>query len=292
MVTIDEGNALGKALNDPGASAMVGETLRELWTGADSGQRNADKGKRRRVRRREYTFALVCGFVLSVAAKLFSGDSLTLGTPQRFLLVWCGAPDLPDEPVADPGEITVKVPAPVGTGPTLTLCAELIAEIQAQLRARLRTGGTDDETESHRIAQHVRIAVALAIIDGRTVADETDWELAATMLDTSAAVAAYALSSQRNRQNKAKRAERSEKLAYDMEAAEARRTPEGQVRARLLGYLAEAGGSAKWNGVGGLHRRFNGKQYQLARAVRDALATEGKIAVTQVGRSEYVTQLT
>ena len=39
---------------------------------------------------------------------------------------------------------------------------------------------------------------------------------------------------------------------------------------------------------GGLYKRFNGSDLQLARAARDPLEANGRIKVTKQGRTEYI----
>ncbi|MBV5244453.1 hypothetical protein KUF57_13010 [Mycolicibacterium sp. PAM1] len=280
MLSVDEGNGLAKAFADP--NSILGETLRELWSGANSGQGNAKDENRRRVRRGQYTFALSAGFQLPVLARMFATESVELGTPQRFVFAWTGAPDIPDEPVGDPGKLSVTVPADA-----ITLCPVLREQVRAVLLPLLRNAGTDDETESQRLSLIVRVAALLAILDGRTEVGEDDWTLAETVAETSRAIIAHARATVRRKGKQAKQAERASALAAEVEAEDAKATPEGRVRLRILGYLADFGGRAKWNGRSGLYKRFNGDEAALANQVLGEM--DGKqVRLSVEGRGQFV----
>ena len=258
LLSLDEGNGLVKALGD--ANSIVGETLRELWTGTDSGQGNARTENKRGVREGEYSFGMIVGLQLSVLGKLLGSEDAELGTPQRFLFVWTGAPDIPDGEVPYPGNLVVKIPAE-----PMTLCPELRNRVRAELLPQLRNGGAEDESDSQRISMLIRLAGLLALLDGdidtpndglvmtvhgRDEITEADWALAETMLNTSRAIRTHAGMEKRRKATRAKQAERASNLAAEVEAEDANSTPEGRMQLRILGYVAEAGGHAKWSGEG------------------------------------------
>lgn len=280
MLSVDEGNGLAKAFADP--NAILGETLRELWSGADSGQGNAKDENRRRVRRGKYTFALSAGFQLPVLARIFSTESVELGTPQRFVFAWTGAPDIPDEPVSDPGKLSVTIPVD-----SITLCPALLERVRAVLLPLLRNAGTDDETESQRLALVIRVAALLAILDCRTEVGEEDWTLAETVAETSRAIIAHSRATVRRKGKQARQAERASTLAAEVETEDAKATPEGRVRLRILGYLADSGGCAKWNGRAGLYKRFNGDEAALANQVLGEMADKD-VRLRVEGRGQFV----
>jgi hypothetical protein len=296
VLSVDEGNGLAKALGD--TNSIVGETLRELWTGTDTGQGNARTENRRGVREGEYSFGMIVGFQLSVLGKFLGSEDAELGTPQRFLFVWTGAPDIPDGGVSYPGDLVVKIP-----GKPMTLCPQLRDRVRAELVPQLRNGGTEDESDSQRISMLIRLAGLLALLDGeiegpsgglvmtvhgRDTVTEADWALAETMLNTSRAIRTHAIAERRRKATSAKRAERASNLAAEVEAEDAKGTIEGRMQLRILGFLSDVGGRAKWSGDGGLYKRFNGEDLQLAKSVRDRLEADGKIKTTKQGRSEYV----
>src|SRR5262249_38714972 len=137
LIDIDEGEGLVQELNDP--KSKVAAVLRSLWSGANAGQNNAAEGTTRFLLRGRYSFGLIAGFQLSLLAGLFTAAHTNLGTSQRGVAAWSGAPDIPDERPENPGPLTVTVPAG-----QITLCAELLAEVDGMLVAQLRAGGTDD----------------------------------------------------------------------------------------------------------------------------------------------------
>jgi hypothetical protein len=185
----------------------------------------------------------------------------------------------------------------------MPLCPELRNRVRAELLPQLRNGGAEDESDSQRISMLIGLAGLLALLDGdidtpndglvmtvhgRDEINEADWALAETMLNTSRAIRTHAGMEKRRKAARAKQAERQSNLAAEVEAEEAKRTPEGRMQLRILGYVADAGGRAKWSGGGGLYKRFNGSDLQLARAVRDQLEADGRIKVTKQGRSDYI----
>lgn len=284
LLSSDEGNDLVKACADQ--NSIVGEVVRTLWSGKLAGQGNAKIENRRIVHAGRYTLAVLAGFQVSVLARFLSEDELSKGTPQRFLFAYSVAPDVPTEAVEDPGPLEVLLPTR-----TITLCDELRERVRHDHYERL-TGATRlAPLESQRPAMVARVAALLAILDGRGVITVEDWQLAEVMFETSLRVARHAIAERNAKATKAKQAERASTLAAEVEAEDAKRTPEGRVSLRILGYLADAGGRAKWSGDGGLHKRFNGDEYRLARSARDQLAADGRIKVTQAGRSEFVERI-
>lgn len=289
LMHTDEASSLVKYILDP--KQTVGETLREAWSGATTGQSNAEGARYRLVREGTYRLGLIAGSALSVLAEMLTADQVLLGTPQRFYAAWAKPdPGQVDREtlraLADPGPLTVTIPA---TG--FRLCATLRARVDEERIAEwLRDDDADNEPDirSQRVSMVARIAGLLAILDGRTDADETgllvlneeDWQLAETMFDTSAAIMATAVADRRRRAAAAKRQERTRNLAAEIEDDEARSTPEGRATARILGYFAEHGpGPHRWSGDGIL-RRFNQSQAKDAEAALEQLAHEKRVLVT------------
>jgi hypothetical protein len=282
LLELDEGNALVKTLADSGST--VGETLRELWSGLTTGQGNATKSAKRKVKRGGYTFGMIVGLQVDVLARLLFSEEVELGTTGRFLYLWTGSPDIPDEPVEFP-DILLDVTLP---HTPMTLCPELLDRVRQTLVPLLRTGGSVDGTSGQRMTLLIRTAGLLAILNGRSEINEEDWSLAETVVDTSDAVAAYARAEKRRKQAKDKRSQRASDLAAEVEAEDAKATPEGRIEARIMGYLAEAGGRAKWSGDDGLNKRFNGPELTLAKAVLDQL-NGTRVTITKTGRTRWIT---
>lgn len=286
LVSIDEGNGLAKALTDP--NSIVGETLRELWSGSHTGQNNAKAENTRRLRRGTYSFGMVVGFQLSVLAAMLGAEHVELGTPQRFLFAWTGAPDIPDEPVADPGVLTVTVPSD-----PITLCASLLARVRETLLPLLRTGGNDDKTQAQRVTLVVKTSALLAILDGRAEVTEDDWALAETMADTSQAIARHALAVKRAKDSRARTVRRAEQVA-DAVAVHTATNGSGAERAAVrietaISTEGIGGRRAKWTGEDGIRKRkFNRDVRDDADTGLALLVERGTVKVTKVGRTEYV----
>ena len=301
LMSTDEGAGLVKHILDD--KQTVGETVRAAWSGSDFGQSNADSAKYRFIPEGEYTLALFSVFHLGTLATLMSPDQLALGTPQRFLLGWT-RPDnkwvtkARARATMDPGPVPIIVP---NTG--LRLCRQIRERIsEGHLEQWLADDNPDeDPVESQRDAMIGRVAGLMAIFNGRTDTDEDgllvvteqDWELATAIFETSCVIARLAVAERRASEAGRKRAARETELAESIEDEEARATPEGRVKARIIGSLRNLGpGEHKFSGQAGILRRFNTEDAKLANSVLPALVKEGRVAVREGARnSKFVTFL-
>lgn len=289
----DEGNWLVKELADD--NSKVGETIREMFSGKDTGQGNAKAENRRGLRQGEYSFGMVVGLQLVVLAKLIRLD-IDLGTGQRILAFWSGAPGIPDDDVWHPGDLSVTIPAK-----SLYLEALLQAHVKRELKRQLRNGGCDDDAESQRIAVLIKTAALLAILDGQVNIDDrtgamtttarreiswADWELAKMISDTSRNIKDHALAQLRGKERAAKNTVRAMEAAHQTEIDELRKTPTGQAWLRIRGDLV-GGGRVKWTGTDGIRNRFKGT---AGRDIADKALVEfaDHLKVTQEGRTTWV----
>jgi hypothetical protein len=302
LLHTDEGHSVVKFITDP--KSIVGETLREAFSGQPIGQSNADESKYRFVPSGMYTLAVIVGFQVSVLADLLTGDELSKGTPQRFLFAWAktDAGSVTREmlrELVDPGPLTVAIPTR-----GLRLCEALRVKVdEARIAEWLRPDDADaeiPEIESQRVAMVARIAGLLAILDGRDevddedklVVNESDWALAETMFATSCAIADLAIADRRTRASKAKQTARARTLAESIEDEEARGTPEGRATARILGYLTGLG-QVRWTGKAGIRaQKFNSKYHEYADAALAQLVESGRLRKTEVGQATFVELLT
>ena len=287
LVVMDEGNGLTKALAD--ANSIVGETLRELWSGVTTGQDNAKAENRRGVKRGTYSFGLIVGFQVSVLARMLGGEHVELGTPQRFLFAWTGAPDIPDEEVADPGVFDVRIPAE-----PIRLCAALLDRVRAILLPLLRRGGTDSETDSQRVSMLVRLAALLAVLDDRSEVSEDDWRLAENLADNSRAITEYALTAKRTRDTQARKVLRAQQVAdaiavHDATAASGAERAAARIETAIR-TEGVGGVRAKWTGDKGIRQtKFKGDDRDDADAGLALLVTERKRArLVEQGRTTWV----
>jgi hypothetical protein len=295
LLESDEGNWLVKELAD--ARSKVGEILRELWTGADTGQGNAKSENRRGVRQGEYSFGMTVGFQLKVLGELLKSEDVELGTPQRIVCCWTGAPDLPDQRVAHPGDLVITIPSE-----PMALCEALKARVWDELRPRLRAGGSDDDHDSQRIAVVTRLAAEIAILGGEVKVDETtqtmtvtgrseiteeDWALAELIADTSRSIKAYAIAERREKDAKAQQIRRARNLAESIEDEDLRGTPVGRGKARIIGYLTGAG-ALKWTGKGGIRAKFNNDDVEYADKALTELVESAQVIRKEEGRTVWV----
>ena len=286
LMTTDEGAGLIKHVLDD--KSIVGETLREAWSGSAIGQSNADADKYRYVPAGEYALGMIVGLHLSSLADLLSTEQLELGTPQRFLCAW----SRPDRRVVTPERLSaptehdaVRITVPKKG---LRLCQELRETVDAVHTAAWLSDddGTEDSIESQRVAMIARTAALLAILDSRTDADETaqlivtaqDWQLAETMFEASCAITRLAVEDRRAKNARRKRAERDTALAESIEDEDTRATSEGRAAARIVNYLTELGPRKhRWTGKNGIRaQNFNPKQVEDADRGLEMLTTGSK----------------
>ncbi|MCQ4360615.1 bifunctional DNA primase/polymerase [Mycobacterium gordonae] len=300
LMHTDEAASLVKYILDP--KQTVGETLREAWSNQHTGQSNADGARYRFVARGTYRLALIVGFHLSVLAEILTPEQTLLGTPQRFYVAW-SKPDPKQvsremlKTLADPGLCRVVLPA---TG--MRLCAPLRDKVDHdRITEWLRDDAGDNEPDlcSQRVAMVARLAALLAILDGRTDTDldgllvitEADWELAETMFETSLAIASLAISDRQRRQARTKRNERQRNLMESIEDEDARSSPVGRAKARIIGYLTGMG-KVKWSGKDGIREQnFNGEHAKHAETALAELVSVDRVRETTGPRKTRFVEL-
>lgn len=157
-------------------------TLRSAWSGSGIGFGYADPAKRLHLAPHTYRLGLVVGAQPTRCEALF--DEADAGTPQRFIwapLIDPGAPDVPPE---NPGPLPEPGAAHAGFNPTVTVCDTLRATVLANRRQTLRTGQTNG-LDGHALLNRVKVAAAVALIEGRLDVTGDDWELAGRIQATS-----------------------------------------------------------------------------------------------------------
>lgn len=179
------------ALANRQASTLNGQ-LRQAAMGEQLGFFYVDEAKRMMVPEHRYRMCLWAGIQPRRSAALL-GDA-DGGTPQRF--VWLpvsdrDAPDIDDLP---------ETPAPVAWRPPHWAGCEMV-ELKRQNRIFMqipevaertirqarqdRNRDAGDALDSHAVLTRVKVACALAILDGRTAAREDDWRLAGVIMAVS-----------------------------------------------------------------------------------------------------------
>lgn len=180
LFTVGEVDQL-KAVKDR-AGSSIAPVLRSALSGEVLGQTNADPERRRHVVEGTYRACLSIGVQPTRSQTLL--EDTDAGTPQRLLWVDETDPLAPEEVPDWPGELQVSWPA---TWPSEIDCTEEFAQaIRSARRARLL--GEGDPVQGHRLLTQHKVAAALAVLHGETVASERWLELAGQLVARSFAV--------------------------------------------------------------------------------------------------------
>lgn len=181
----DEGERLIKTMFGR-SGTTIGETLRTAWTGDTIGQFNGQKINTRVIDEGTYSMGMIIGFQPETAVPLF--DDAAAGTPQRFL--WFSTLDttLPDFPPDWPKPLDLPLLADRLRGTHITFDEAIRRELRIDDRARVTGEVVPPPLDSHRPLTLVKVAVLLAILDGRAHVSTEDWDLAKVVWTTSSRV--------------------------------------------------------------------------------------------------------
>lgn len=188
----DEGAALTAMMERKGAT--LPEAIRRAWTGGALGQANASAERTRVIPAGNYRLGLVIGFQPELAGHLLA--DATAGTPQRFLWASATDPNIPDDLPEWPGPLEIptipilNLEAHLETvrgyrRHRLTVTPEITAELRCDALERSRGQRQTDELDSHKPLHLLKVAGALAILDGRLDITAEDWDLAHIVWHTS-----------------------------------------------------------------------------------------------------------
>lgn len=184
---VDEGEVLTKAGNER-KGTTIWQALRTAWVGGPLGQQNARDETTRLIGRRKYSLGMVVGYQPETVQVLLADGGP--GTPQRFL--WSSAID-PQLPMARPEPmrpfwlpLSDEQGQPVSgliTGP------QWLADELWSTRVNVVHGDeVVDQMDSHRDLMRCKLAALLAVVDGRMVVTDEDWQLAGVVWETSCAI--------------------------------------------------------------------------------------------------------
>lgn len=223
MFFADEGASLLEAGSRPGSTLLP--VLRQAWTGAPFGQKNASVERDRYVA--DYAMGLWIGLQPTHAARMLTAASVDEGTLQRF--VWASATDpaISDEPTPDPGPLRWDVAMVNQTvlGAEMGFPDSLRTELRLRQTRVARGEFVPEVGREHESLQRVKVAGLLAILDGRREVSLSDWALAGMVLDVSAAVvgSVRAYAGQRAALDESVRTERQVGRSVAVSSAEAER---------------------------------------------------------------------
>ncbi len=280
LVNVAEVDTLAALQGRQGST--LGGQLRQAAMGEQLGFFYVDKEKRMNVPEHAYRLTLVAG-VQPLRAEALLADSAG-GTPQRFVWVSATSP-VPDRDAMPemPERMLWKAPPwPVaqvldGALRTVMPVPEVVREHTVELR-RLHLQGEGDPLDGHANLTRIKVAAALAILEGRTGVDEEDWELSGTVMARSAAVRQEVLdelaADRRDRNRATAEAEAYRAVVVtDRVEQEARRRVTEAVR-RTLARAADDG----WVPQSGLRAAMSGASARgLLPSVLDGMVAEGTV---------------
>jgi len=252
LVTIPEIDTLAALQNRQGST--LGGQLRQAAMGEQLGFFYVDRDKRMLVPEHSYRLCLLAGVQPKRAAGLFAeADG---GTPQRFawLPATVEAGALPaEEDMPEPPEPLLWV-APVwpvaqllrGKVRTIVQLPEVAIRRTIELR-RLSVQGQGDPLDGHANYVRLKVAAALAILDGRCEVDEEDWDLSAVIMARSNATRQHILdelATERRERNAAEAEAEAHKRIIVEDRVEAK--DRQQVASTVRNKLARAEGPDGW----------------------------------------------
>lgn len=169
-----------------GRQARQGTTIFEVMKTAESGgalSRVLARGEGTELPAKEYRFCLFVNVQPAKAGDLFDDSAVAGGLPGRFLWLSTVAADARSQYL--PGPVTKYVVPSPHWDPKVSINAlpEMDAEhLESQFAAH---EGTRDELDSHSSLTRAKVAIALAVLDGRAVLNAEDWELSGLVMEHS-----------------------------------------------------------------------------------------------------------
>lgn len=206
----DEGKAFATQAARKGSTLVP--TVCSAWSGSTLGQMNAASERTRHVPGNSYSLGLAIGFQEATVLPVL--DEIHTGLPQRFLWLHCLDPNIPEEPVDEPmlplGGVLTSAP-----NQTVTFSPAIKQELW-DVRRQRSAGTLEIPVErSQEPLMLCKTAGLLTLLDGRSHVDETDWELAKELWETSLRVMDSAWGY--HRQEAAKKKWEQQAAAVDME---------------------------------------------------------------------------
>ena len=178
------------------AGATIGAELRTAWSGDRLGMDYRNQDARLPVEKGTYRLSIAAGIQPSLAGDVFAGSDV--GDLQRWL--WFHATDPALAGTIENGEFIkltseeIKLDtkfARENVNSVDTLGGPTIIPISKTINDELwrdhidRQAGGDQDHDSHRNHQRLRVAGVLALVEGRNHVDDEDWRLAGDILQLS-----------------------------------------------------------------------------------------------------------
>lgn len=241
-------------------SGRTGSTLmpeiRKLWSGEALGFQNRDSARTLPVEAHSYRAAMIVGVQPTRSGALL-GDA-DGGTPQRFLWMPATDPSAPSKAPAPPEPIRWSLPGedqmPTVSGRRIMrVCDAAWDAIDGAQIARLR--GEGDALDGHALFSRLKVAAALALLNGRGGVAEDDWELAGIVMRVSnltRQACGDALRDAAAKVNEARAEARAEAAVVTADHAEV--VALGKTKDRILGKL-----SSSWTAVAPIRSNLSTK---------------------------------
>ncbi|OBK01710.1 hypothetical protein A5637_18610 [Mycolicibacterium fortuitum] len=258
------------------SGATLYPELRKLAMGETLGAQNASKDHRRIVPAHTYRACLSVGVQPERAGTLI-GDTAG-GTTQRFVWLPVIDPEAPDIP---PTDVQPLKPAgsPWSAGP-IDLPRVVWHEVRAHRKRVLRGDPDVDPLDGHRNLTRVKVAAALALIEGNDTVTEEDWHIAGDVMDMSDSTRQSVIAAiEREWHSEVASAARSNALRAALTGDEAIRLVADKILDRL------ASGSAAWSA---LRSGIAVSQREHFEAAIDLLQVAGHIEVADTSRGKAV----
>lgn len=170
-------------------SSTIMPQLRQAAMGEQLGFFYVDETKRLMVPEHSYRLCLLAGIQPKRSGVLLSEDEVDGGTPQRFVWMTCDDPDAPDEDPDEPDPWKWNPPdwSKVETVKTGGILRKIMKVCETARKAiigarKARRKGDGSALDGHALLTRLKVAAALAILDGRTEVLDEDWELAGAIM--------------------------------------------------------------------------------------------------------------
>jgi hypothetical protein len=251
--------------------------LKSMAMGEQLGQSNASKTTSRVVEAHSYRCCLSVGAQPGHTGVLF--DDTSGGTPQRFLWFPTTDASMPETRAPDPEPLDTTLPAwsslddvEIQYGPD-----EVAETIISAHIARQR--GQADALDGHRMLTRCKVAAVLAIMHGRSVVSEWDWERSADVMALSDQTRDWIVT-EAKRAARAKVRDRAMARAVGEEIVDERRTE--VVRRRIFKILDEGPATH-----GAVHSRIGKREYKdLFPGVIASLLASGEVRSEETQRGK------
>lgn len=270
-------DGLAASAKQQGATIMP--TLRKVWSGENIGNTNGNADTSRDVKAHSYRASVVCDIQPARSGALLNSAEVDGGTPQRWVWFDCMAYPI-RERKHDPRVIRDCVPVHLPkqfmqSGVCVMEVPKFVWQLTQQARFD-RIEGKGSQLDGHRNLTQIKVACLIAIMGGRTVVSEGDWEVSDVLMrrsDEARAVCQNALE-ENQQQRIAERAKRDEALSEQRGVQRLNTTKDWIVR--TLESYGEMG-EVNHAGETGLRQRAKSDKRELIPVALEELIQEGHV---------------